>query len=145
MITDAHVAEAEQFKTLGPAYFCSREVVERAMAGVQTSDLRPLLDAFVKQFSDAVWSGMQDHLLSDTEMNLQGAMYRQVDDIVKYMLSGEKWAVEKYALGDRYDCANVRAAIAKHLPDDIRNARISDLEAEVERLRKDNEFLRRMR
>lgn len=145
MITDAHVAEAEKFQTLGPAYFCSREVVERAMAGVQTSDLRPLLDAFVKQFSDAVWSGMQDHLLSDTEMNLQGAMYRQVDDIVKYMLSGEKWAVEKYALGDRYDCANVRAAIAKHLPDDIRNARISDLEAEVERLRKDNEFLRRMR
>lgn len=145
MITDAHVAEAEKFQTLGPAYFCSREVVERAMAGVQASDLRPLLDAFVTQFSDAVWSGMQDHLLNDTEMNLHGAMYRQVDDIVKYMLSGEKWAVEKYALGDRYDCENVRAAIAKHLPDDIRNARISDLEAEVERLRKDNEFLRRMR
>lgn len=143
MLTEKHIDEGSKYPTLGPAYFCSREVVERAMEGVQSSDFKPLLDRFSKEFTDTVWTSIQDHLLSDTEMNLQGAMWRQVDDIVKYLLSGEKWAVEKYALGARHDCEKVREAVARAVPKELQDMRIADLEAEVLRLKDSLRFYQR--
>lgn len=143
MFTETHMEEAAECPGLGPAYFCSRDVVERAMASVQSSDFKPLLDNIVKQIQDHVWSGMQEHLLSDTEMNLQGAMWRQVDDVVKHILAGEDWAMKKYVLGERYDCERIRASVAAHIPEALRDARIADLEAKVSQLSKDLEFYRR--
>lgn len=140
MFTDAHLAEGEESPTLGPAYFCSRDVVERAMAGVQASDFKPLIDSFSKEFTDAVWRTVQDHLLSDTEMNLQGAMWRQVDDMVKHLLAGEKWAMDRFVLGARYDCERIREAVAAHIPNVLRDARIADLEAQLERMKNDLAF-----
>lgn len=81
-------------------------------------------------------------LWSDAEMNLQGKSWRMVDEIVRGILSGEKWLIERYALGDRYDCDKIREAVARHIPREIMQARIADLEAENERLRKDLGFAR---
>lgn len=145
MFTDENIAEGEKSPTLGPAYFCSRDVVERAMAGVQSSDFKPILDSIVKQISDHVWTKMHDHLLVDTEMNLQGAMWSQVDDMVKHILAGEKWAMEKFALGARYDCEAVREAVARYVPAELQDARVADLEKQVAELKKDVEFYRRER
>lgn len=142
MFTEEHMIEAERFKGLGPAYFCSRDVVERAMAGVQSTDFKPVLDGIVKQITDHVWEKMRDYLLSDTEMNLHGAMYHQVDDCVKALLTGERWALEHYVLGERYDHEAVRAAVAKHVPAELQAARVADLEEQVARLKKDLDFYR---
>ena len=54
MFTEKHMAEAERCPTLGPAYFCSREVVERAMAGVEAADFKPLLDKLTKEINDTI-------------------------------------------------------------------------------------------
>lgn len=145
MFTDEQMKDAENHPTLGPAYFCSRDVVERAMAGVQASDFKPLIDRLTKEINDVVWSGVQDHLLSDTEMNLQGAMYQQVDDCVKALLSGQEWALNRYALGPRYDHEKIREAVAKHIPKDLQDARIADLEARVAELKKELEWRREFR
>lgn len=145
MFTDEHIAEGVKMPTLGPAYFCSREVIERAMAGVQSSDFKPMLDSIMKQITDHVWEKMHDHLLSDTEMNLHGAMWRQVDDMVKHIMAGERWAMDKFALGERYDCEAVRAAVARHVPAELQDARVADLEKQIEQLKKDIAFYRRER
>ena len=142
MFTEKHLEDGREHEVLGPAYFCSREVVERAMAGVQSSQFKPLLDRLTKEINDTIWSGIQDHLLSDTEMNLQGAMYGQVDDCVKALLSGEEWALQRYALGSRYDHEKIRAAVARHIPTELQDARVADLEAKVEQLQKDLKFYR---
>lgn len=142
MFTDQHIAEGEQSPTLGPAYFCSRDVVERAMAGVQSSDFKSMIDSIGKQIIDHVWEKVQDHLLSDTEMNLQGAMWRQVDDMVRHILAGEKWAMARFALGERYDCEAVRAAVARSVPAELQDARVADLERQVAQLKKDVAFYR---
>jgi len=143
MFTEKHIEEGAEMPTLGPAYFCSKEVIERAMAGVQDSDFKPLIKEFSRQFTEAVWATVQDHLLVDTEMNLQGAMWRQVDDMVKHILAGEDWAMTKFALGSRYDCEKIRAAVAAHIPQQIMDKRITDLEAEVKMLRSHLDLMRR--
>lgn len=67
----------------------------------------------------------------DTEYNAANAIRSMVNDTVKALLSGEKWAMERYPLAARYDAEKVRAAIAAHIPDDIAKARIADLEKQV--------------
>lgn len=67
---------------------------------------------------------------------------RTVDDTVKALLSGKKWALERYCLGSRYDQDEVRRAIAAHIPKEIQDARIADLEAEVEKLNREIGYLR---
>jgi len=81
-------------------------------------------------------------LLSDTESNLGLAMARMVDDTVRALLGGNEWALKRYALGGKHDCAAIRAAVAKHIPAELQDARLADLEAEVELLRKDLEWMR---
>lgn len=142
MFTDEHIAKGIQAPTLGPAYFCSREVVERAMEGVQSSDFKPMVDGVVKTISDHIWEKVQDHLLADTEMNLQGAMWNQVDAMVKHLLAGEEWAMKKFLLGERYDCDKIRRTVAQHVPKEIQDARVADLEKEVARLKDELKFYR---
>lgn len=142
MLTEEHIAKGIETPILGPAYFCSREVVERAMAGVQSSDFKPMVDGVVNTIADHIWEKVQDHLLSDTEMNLQGAMWTQVDDMVRHLLAGEEWAMKRFLLGERYNCDKIRRAVAKHVPKELQDTRIADLEAEVARLKNDLAFYR---
>jgi hypothetical protein len=65
-----------------------------------------------------------------------------VDDTVRALLGGNEWALKRYALGARHDHGAIRAAVAKHIPAELQDARIADLEAEVDRLRKDLEWWR---
>lgn len=142
-ITQEHIEKAEGNERLGPGYFASRDVAERFMADFEAEHFKPLIEKFSKEFSDHMWEEINSYLLSDTERNLQLAMWRHADDMVKYVLSGEEWAMKKFALGERYNCAKVREAVAKHVPQELQDQRIADLEAEVERLKNDIEFYRR--
>lgn len=139
MFAEKSLEDAAKYNTLGPAYFEARAIVERHMEKFEPEHFQPLIDTFTTQFRDALWDSVRDHLLSDTELNLQGSLYRMVDDCVAALLSGEEWALKRYALG-RYRQEEIRKAIAKHIPTELQDARMADLEAEVKRLKENLRF-----
>jgi hypothetical protein len=143
IITENDYTEAQKHPTLGPHYFTSRRVAEKFIADFQPEHFKPLVDEFSKQFADRLQSDLENYLLSDAECNLQSSMCRMVDDVVGALLSGKKWAIDRYALAQTYDAVAVREAIAKHVPAEVQNARVLDLETEITRLKKDIEWLRR--
>jgi hypothetical protein len=145
MIEPEHIDEARQYPNLGPAYFAAQAIAERFMTSFQEEQFKPLIDKFAAEFNDRLWSDLQSSLLGDTQSNLRSDMWRMVDQCVTAVLSGERWVMEKYALGSRYDCDKVRETVAKHIPAELQDKRVTDLEEEVKRLREDNEFLQRMR
>jgi hypothetical protein len=131
----AFIEEGEQSPVLGPAYFDARNVAERAMAQFTAEHFKPLVDKIVDQIRDTIWTDVQAWLLSDTEMNLQGEMWRMVDASVEAILGGSQWALKKYALEGRHDHEKIRAAVAKYIPKELQDMRIADLEQEVAHLR----------
>lgn len=135
--------KAAEHPYLGPHYFAARETVEKFMAQFEPEHFEPLLKKAAETFYSQMLESLQDHLLSDVENNLQGTIWRQIDDSVKALLTGERWALERYALGERYDGEKIREAVAKHIPVELQDARIKDLEAEIEKLHKDISYLRR--
>ena len=133
IFSEENLKEAEQYPGLGPAYFCSKDVIDRFSKGFENEHFKPLIDEFTKRFNEKLWDGVANSLMMDTECNLQQMMYRQVDDCVKALLGGERWALERYVL-DSYHCEEIRAAVAAHIPEELQNARIKDLEADNKRL-----------
>lgn len=139
----AFLDQAAKHPVLGPHYFAARETAEEFMAGFEPKHFEPMVrkaaDAFMEQAQEAleVW------FLSNVESNLQGTIWRQIDDSVRALMGGERWALERYALGSRYECDKIREAVAKHIPQELQDARIKDLEEEIARLRKDLEWHRR--
>lgn len=143
MMDQKHIDEAEgSFKTLGPNYFVAREVAETFIKDFTAEQFEPL----AKEFADTVYSkvldSFQEYLMSNTEMNIQSEIWRRIDDTVKALLSGEKWAMERFLLGERYDCEKIRATVATYIPAELQDKRLSELQAENERLAKDNKWLR---
>lgn len=134
--------EAERHPELGPHYFAARETAEKFMAQFEAQHLEPLLKKAAESFHDRMREDLENFLLSDVESNIQGTIWRQIDDSVRALLSGEQWALKRYALAGRYDCEKIRATVAKHIPAELQDARVSDLEAEIDRLRKELEFYR---
>jgi hypothetical protein len=132
--TAEDIAEGEEYQSLGPEYFAARRVTERAMASFQDEHFKPLLDAFADQFADKLWDSVRDHLLSDTEMNLQTSVCGMVEGTIRALLTGEEWAMRRYPFCDYRDGEKIRKAIAEHSGDAVARARIADLEAEVARL-----------
>jgi len=140
--SEEDIKEAAELPTLGPAYFASRKTVEKFMEGFDVAMFKPLIDELVSKIQDDLNTTLHDWLLSDTESNLHSTMWRHADSMVKHILAGDEWAITKYVLGDRYDCEAVRAAVAKAVPVELQDARIADLEAEVERLKSECSALR---
>lgn len=140
-----HLDKGAEAPVLGPVYFSARDFAERLMANFDEAAFKPLLEKAAKDFQQKLWDDVQDHLRLDSECNVQGFIWHEVDNIVKYLLSGERWAMERYALGPRYDCEKVRAAVAQHLGPELLAARVKDLEAEVKRLEESLAINARMR
>lgn len=136
-MTDDPIFTAEDFaeggdayKTLGPSYFAARRYVAEAV--------KKATDDFYDQLREKV----ETYLWSDAEANLQGQMWRMVDASVQALLTGEVWAIERYALGERYDTKAVREAVIKHAPPELWDKRVTDLQAEIDRLKRDLQFER---
>lgn len=141
------IDQAKEYPVLGPQYFVALKIAADLMAKFEAKHFKPLVEKFTDEFRSALWPAVEDHLLSDTECNLQGTIWRRIDETVKALLSGEEWAVTRYALGSRYDAAAVRAAIAAHIPVELQQARLLDLEAELaevkDSLKREREMNRR--
>jgi hypothetical protein len=131
-------AEAEKHQNLGAEYFAAREAAGRFLAHWQEEHAEQLAEAIMKPVLDAVqekvWDAFRDWLLSDAEYNAQGAMQRMVEDSVKALIGGDKWANVKYISPEGYRTEKVRETLAKLYSDEIKDGRIRDLEIEIERL-----------
>lgn len=134
---------AAEYPGLGPHYFAARSTAEKFMADFQAEHFEPLIKRAAEELYDKMLTSLHDHLLSDTESNLHSFMWRQIDESVKALLSGERWALEQYALGARYDHEKIRAAVAVHIPTELQDKRIADLEAKVAEQNETIKFLRR--
>ena len=130
---------------LGPNYEVGGRIAEKLIAQFTEEHFLPI----IKDFSDKLYSTMEakirDYLLSDVECNVQSDVWRQLDACVEALLGKNTWIIEKYCLGERYNCDQIRAAVAAAMPKELQDARIADLEAEVKRLKEDNDWLRRTR
>lgn len=135
---EENTRDAENHPTLGAEYFAARDVAERFMQAWQDEHAEKLAQEIIKPVLDVVqervWDAFRDHLLSDTEYNIAGAMRDMVERSVRALLGGEKWANVKYIEYPYQEGQRVRAALAKLHSDPIKDGRIADLEAEVERL-----------
>lgn len=139
-------AEAEKMPSLGAEYFEARDVVRRFMENWTEEDAQKLADAIVKPALDAVhdkvWDSFRDHLMSDVEYNVQAEMRRMVEDSVRALIGGRKWANVKYISPEGYATEEVRETLAKLYSDEIKDGRIADLEKQVARLKDDLRFYR---
>jgi hypothetical protein len=145
LITEEDVANVASFPTLGPAWSASRRIAERVMADWQNDAIKPLIDEAVKEIGYRLWEDVQDSLQDDMEHNIAGHIRGMVDETVQALLVGKPWALERYALTGNYNGDEVRAAIAKHIPIELQEKRIADLEAENKVLSERIEFMQRFR
>jgi len=147
IFTAEDIEFGEQHPVLGPEYSAARAFMERFAESFRDEHFKPLADEIAKEIGDRirerVWEDFRDYLLMDTEQNAAGAIRGMVNDTVKALLSGDRWAMERYPLAARYDAEKVRVAIASHIPDEIAKARIADLEKQVADLQQRLDWLRR--
>ena len=144
MIEQSDIDEAGKYSVLGPQYFAARRIAERFMEKFEVEHFKPLIEKAVSEFHDKLWEGVVDSFLYDTEGGLQSRMWEQIDASVEALLSGEPWALQRYCLGNRYDQEKVRAAVAKHIPQELQDKRIADLEAQLARANETIASLNRM-
>lgn len=134
-----------QDNTLGPGYFSARRFAVSFVSGMKEEQFKPIIEKITKDIHTELWNKIADSMIYDIENSVQFHIWQTVDDIVKYLLGGTKWAMDKYALGERYDCDKVREAIAKHIPRELQEARIVDLEEENKKLKDELEWARKYR
>jgi hypothetical protein len=142
-ITDADIDASKEYPTLGPAYYSANRFATEFVIGAEGEQFKPVVEKIVKDIHDELWTRVADSMVYSVESAVQSHIWQTVDSIVRHLLAGEKWAIKKYALGERYECEKIRAAVAAHVPKEIQDARIADLEAELTRVKSDNEWLRR--
>ncbi len=135
--------QAKDCENLGPAYFAADDVAKRYMDHFKEDHMKPLVDQITSDIREKVWDDFTDWLFSDTEMNLQSKIRAMVDGTVKALLSGEQWALNLYVLANKYDCEEVRKAIAVHIPEELQNKTISDQAEEIKKLKEDLQWAQR--
>lgn len=144
--TPDELAQAADYPILGPAYFSARAAAERCMEAFEAEHFKPLIEKFADELRGRLWSDVETFLLSDVECNLQGSVWQMVDATTRALLTGEKWALERYVVDDQRigEASKVRAAIVEHCGDQLRDQRIADLEKQVADLKQSLEWARRL-
>lgn len=138
---------AERHLSLGAEYADANEAAERFLAHWKEEHAEKLAEEIMKPVMDAVtdkvWDAFRDHILSDTEMNISGYMRDMVEKSVRALIGGQKWANVKYISPEGYQTEEVRKTLAKMYSDEIKDARIADLERELEQVKERLEWERR--
>lgn len=147
MAYSAEITEqADKHPSLGAEYFAAREAAERFLEHWQEDHAAQLAEAIMKPVLDAVqekvWDAFRDHLLSDSEYNAHLTMSRMVEDSVRALIGGERWANVKYIEYPYREGEKVRETLAKLYSDEIKDGRIADLEKEVARLQESLRYAR---
>ena len=129
---------AESHQMLGAEYKAAAEAAERFLAHWTEEHAERMAEAIMMPVLDTVkeqvWDAFRDWLLSDSKYNAAGEMHDMVDKSVRALIGGRKWANVKYISPEGYDTKEVRETLAKLYSDQIKDARIADLEKEVAHL-----------
>jgi hypothetical protein len=145
MITEQDLEAGEQSPVLGPAYFAARRAAEGVMQGMDDEPIKAVAKKAAELVKDELYDYIEAPILGDLECNVQGHIYRIVDDTVQALLTGQAWAIERYALAQRYDAVAVREAVARHGGESLQAARVADLEKQVADLKQSLQWEREMR
>lgn len=134
IVTDEDMVEGAKMPVLGPMYFATRRFVEKSIAGDSSIDVKTLAKRFSDEVYEQILYSLENYLISNAESNVQTYLTNAVDEAVNALLAGHRWGLERYCLSGRYNAAEVRAAIASHIPEEIKGRRIADLEQQVKNL-----------
>jgi hypothetical protein len=145
ILTDKDFEHGAKHPGLGPHYSAAQRIVDAALKPLTNDEAKVIAERVANQIYQQILDVTQDALWQDAGMNLQSKMWLTVDEIVRAILSGNREVMSRYALGHRYDCEEVRKAVARHIPQEVMLARIGDLEADNKRLSEALELERRMR
>jgi len=108
IFTEEDIEFGENTPILGPEYSAARRFMEGFAESFREEHLQPFTDEIVKTITDKirekVWEDFNDYLLMDTEYNAANAIRSMVNDTVKALLSGEKWAMETLPTGGAIRC-----------------------------------------
>jgi len=128
-----YLKEAENYPTLGPAYFDSRKVSQELLEKYGEQDMKEVAQKAADDLYIRLLESFENHFLSDTENNIRGHITRMVDNTVTAILGGNQWAIDKYVMG-KYDCEKVRSSLASLVSKELKDKRVEDLEKENKRL-----------
>ncbi len=133
--------KAEPYTNLGPNYFAAQTIAERFLKNFAVEHFEPLVKQFTEKFRDELWTDITSWLLADTESNLQIEIRSRVDRSVNALLEGNPNYIAQYVMG-QYNDEEIRKAIAQHIPKELQDQRVLDLEKLVEDLKRDLTFYR---
>lgn len=142
IFTQEDKEQAKGCDNLGPHYFAARRFAEQMMKDSSFDDLKPIIEEVGNKLYAKIQDSFENFLLNDAEINVQNHIWQTVDEIVKGILTGEKWVVDQYALAEHYPCDKIRAALFAAAPEELRGLRVVELEKTVKELRDDNARLR---
>jgi len=128
---------------LGPEYRASQRWAESITEKLDENELRPLIDQIGKDIADKLWDAARDSIIYDTECNASGHIRYMVEQTVQALLTGEKWAMERYPYANYAKGEAIRKAVAVHGGEELLMRRIADLEAEITKRDDTIQFLRR--
>ena len=131
--------------SMGPQYHAARRLTDALMQQYSPENLCPILDKIAGQLRGMLWDDVRDWIIQDTEHNVAGRVREMVEQTVKALLTGDKWAMDNYPFADYEKGEKIRAAVAKHGGEALLMARIADLEKQVENLEKWREWDRQQR
>jgi hypothetical protein len=137
------VEEGKQHPILGPEYFMARKIAENTLNNFKDK----CFNEFLKETSEKLYEKFQEtfesSLMFDAENNIQHQIWNTVEQIIRAILGGEQYILQKYVLGPKYDCGKIRETVAKLIPEELQNARIKDLESELKNVKDNLEFYQR--
>lgn len=141
MIEEKHIEKSKDYSALGPSYFAASELCENFFSEWEPENLEGIAQKVAEEISGKIHNELRDFIWDgQLESSLQSKAYQMVDDTVKALLTGEKWAIDRYVMNDRYnDGAVLREKLARMIPQEIQDKRIADLEAQLEKIKKERD------
>jgi hypothetical protein len=112
------VAEGEASPVLGPVYFAARRWADGLVPAYQEGAFAAIVRRAAEQFLAELQEGAENYVLADVSSNVQGHVWHLVDRIVEDgIIGGTPWVVQRYGLGERYQCQALRVALAEKCRD----------------------------
>ena len=133
--TAEDIAQGQEYSSLGPGYFAGKRLAEMALTNMKPEDVQPILKKAADDFYALMLESVENALKIDDENNVQSKIRAMLDDTVRALLTGQKWALERYPLANYYDGAAIREAIFAQCKDQMVDARVAELEREVANLK----------
>lgn len=117
-VQPADVVEGEASPVLGPVYFSARRWADGLVPAYQEGALAAIVKKAAEHFLGELQEGAENYVLADVSSNVQGHVWHLVDRIVEDGIIGDvPWVVQRYALGERYNCQALRVALVEKCRD----------------------------